>query len=706
MNTKKIGTLFLISILSLATIGISYAGYIDVITITGTVTTGTVDIDLEYVEGTWVWKNIENHHRNINYGLATPEDIPEDDDNQPGDDFTANQETPSWYTDPNMLLYSYVTAFNDSQQDDLIHIKWDNITPIEGIEKEYVIKLKLHYVGKTPARIQKDGIQFVWDAADLIDIDGQTGVNWIQWLLENEYIEYTFVFADENGEPTEYIVDECTQLHYCDRIWLIIKGEIPQRQEFQGLQGHLGLTINLIQFDEADCDEDPCDGAIGDYVWEDLDRDGSQDINEPSVGGVTVNLLDAANQLLATTVTDSSGFYLFSGLEPGIYKVEFILPSGYLGFTTKHASGVPSDLDSDPDTATGVTDPITLDCDEINLDIDAGLLSDIHQEEACIMILKTLYGAYTDPVTGDDLIDPIDQIAIGADFSTKFILELCVTNCGPVPLQDIVVLDFLGPLFTISDGLQPPEILWDEFTNEITWIIPELLDGETICIQIPIETIEFEDGIYHPICSEEICLVAIDPEDGATVPSLVHPDISYFIENPSGNPFHSIKFETVGEGIRDGNYDIFEFTLDQDPGIFDIDVELKRGNSGNVYVTVTNVGDIASSDDFTVEFLYINDNGDGTYTYGFNVTNDNDEGGAALSHVAFRLPCVVVCDEIIVNDGAEVTAYPIGCSGPLYAKTEQILLNICCIDNGIGTLQPTLPYSTPYAMDTCTVSPP
>ncbi|MBD3249056.1 hypothetical protein GF336_03350 [Candidatus Woesearchaeota archaeon] len=39
---------------------------------------------------------------------------------------------------------------------------------------------------------------------------------------------------------------------------------------------------------------------------------------------------------------------------------------------------------------------------------------------------------------------------------------------------------------------------------------------------------------------------------------------NYEVENPTNNPFYSIKYETLGEGVRDGGYDIFSFTLDQD----------------------------------------------------------------------------------------------------------------------------------------------
>jgi hypothetical protein len=75
----------------------------------------------------------------------------------------------------------------------------------------------------------------------------------------------------------------------------------------------------------------PCAGSIGDFVWEDLDHDGRQDAGEPGIPGVVVNLRRASdNALLATTTTNASGFYQFTGLCAGDYRVEVIPPAGFV----------------------------------------------------------------------------------------------------------------------------------------------------------------------------------------------------------------------------------------------------------------------------------------------------------------------------------------------------------------------------------------
>ncbi|MFO8007312.1 MAG: SdrD B-like domain-containing protein [Candidatus Brocadiia bacterium] len=112
--------------------------------------------------------------------------------------------------------------------------------------------------------------------------------------------------------------------------------------------------------------------AIGDRVWEDLDEDGIQDAGEPGVEGVTVNLYTCADTLVASTTTDANGLYLFDGLTPGDYYVEFVLPDGY-AFTLQD-QGADDALDSDADPTTGQAICTGLEGGETDLTWDAGLV--------------------------------------------------------------------------------------------------------------------------------------------------------------------------------------------------------------------------------------------------------------------------------------------------------------------------------------------
>ncbi len=99
--------------------------------------------------------------------------------------------------------------------------------------------------------------------------------------------------------------------------------------------------------------------AVGDYVWVDKDRDGRQGADETPVEGVTVALLNADGTPalgadgapVAPVVTDAEGHYVFDGLVPGDYRVQFSnWPAGFHP-TVQSAPGSSSADDSNPDVS-------------------------------------------------------------------------------------------------------------------------------------------------------------------------------------------------------------------------------------------------------------------------------------------------------------------------------------------------------------------
>ncbi|HDA7945379.1 TPA: fibrinogen-binding adhesin SdrG C-terminal domain-containing protein, partial [Staphylococcus aureus] len=101
---------------------------------------------------------------------------------------------------------------------------------------------------------------------------------------------------------------------------------------------------------------------LGDYVWEDTNKDGKQDANEKGIKGVYVILKDSNGKELNRTTTDENGKYQFTGLSNGTYSVEFSTPAGYTPTTAN--AGTDDAVDSDGLTTTGVikdADNMTLD---------------------------------------------------------------------------------------------------------------------------------------------------------------------------------------------------------------------------------------------------------------------------------------------------------------------------------------------------------
>ena len=127
-----------------------------------------------------------------------------------------------------------------------------------------------------------------------------------------------------------------------------------------------------------------CVGSIGDFVWEDTNKDGIQDAGEPGVGNVTVELRDEEGAVVATTTTAADGSYHFNEVACGTYSVRFTAPSGYQGFTDPY-QGDHDGLDSDADKDTGVTGSVTIDSEHPNNNtLDAGLVKEEIVEPVCI----------------------------------------------------------------------------------------------------------------------------------------------------------------------------------------------------------------------------------------------------------------------------------------------------------------------------------
>ncbi len=104
-------------------------------------------------------------------------------------------------------------------------------------------------------------------------------------------------------------------------------------------------------------------GAIGDFVWNDVDRDGIQDAGEPGISGITMTLyaLGANGEvgggddvLVATTTTDANGYYLFPNLDPNKYAVVATPPAGYTVTLKDVTASNPGTDTKDNDFGSGV----------------------------------------------------------------------------------------------------------------------------------------------------------------------------------------------------------------------------------------------------------------------------------------------------------------------------------------------------------------
>ncbi len=173
----------------------------------------------------------------------------------------------------------------------------------------------------------------------------------------------------------------------------------------------------------------PLPAFLGNYVWEDTDKDGIRDGDESGIAGITVELYLSDETFVSTTDTDVSGFYAFSDLNPAVYYVQFTdIPDGYY-FTAQDRGGDDS-LDSDADRLTGKTINITLSPGETDYDWDAGLYSTANR---CFDVQRaSLLSAQTDST---DLIETglavnfnlttTGAVAVFSTFVSKSVSEAC-----------------------------------------------------------------------------------------------------------------------------------------------------------------------------------------------------------------------------------------------------------------------------------------
>ena len=105
--------------------------------------------------------------------------------------------------------------------------------------------------------------------------------------------------------------------------------------------------------------------AVGDLIWRDDNRSGTQDPGEASASGISVQLLNVGGEVVASTVSTPSGHYVFDNVSAGTYSVRFAgVPKDFR--LTPTGLGDQRGSDSDADFS-GVTAPFTLSVGEPNV---------------------------------------------------------------------------------------------------------------------------------------------------------------------------------------------------------------------------------------------------------------------------------------------------------------------------------------------------
>ena len=119
--------------------------------------------------------------------------------------------------------------------------------------------------------------------------------------------------------------------------------------------------------------------GLGEFVRDDLNGNALQKARGPGVDGMNVNLLGAGlegtfgtlDDVTGTTATAGGGLYSFTGLRPDNDQLTFVAPAGRL--FSPQDQGVDDTVDSDANTATGVTGNFSVTSGTIDNTHDAGM---------------------------------------------------------------------------------------------------------------------------------------------------------------------------------------------------------------------------------------------------------------------------------------------------------------------------------------------
>jgi hypothetical protein len=303
---------------------------------------------------------------------------------------------------PLILIGAFLlpTACSDSGPSDPASIAGSELPPLAATGDDVVI------VGTDPEDflpVLKEGWFTVCkvgtDAQFTVDVDDPARVQFLidspTTVQDGHCVDVAFAEFDVSGQPsvpaaTVTIGEIVPGGYQLDNVFIWSKDRIPNSDpaEFE-ITSHLEtgpIISGPIDAFKTGCvvifyNSPLCTGEIGDFVWNDSGgTKGIQDPGEVGLAGVRVILKDGAGNVIAETVTDANGFYLFSGLCAGDYEVmvdETTVPAGWMQTPTL-VGGDPT-IDNNPNPF-AVTLPTN---DASDRTIDFGYMEPPGGDEGC-----------------------------------------------------------------------------------------------------------------------------------------------------------------------------------------------------------------------------------------------------------------------------------------------------------------------------------
>ena len=191
--------------------------------------------------------------------------------------------------------------------------------------------------------------------------------------------------ADENGEGVvPDLTGEVVAEDDCPGMMVVTQS--PAAGTVLGVGLHLvTLTVADASGNTTTCtatltieDQNHSPGVIGDFVWNDRNRNGIQDSGEPGLPRIRVRLFDClTHRLIATEFTDSAGYYRFEGQWTNDLYLKFDLLPNFV--FSPQGQGSDGTRDSDVGPYSGRTECFVVNCqtpgapDCVQTNWDAGM---------------------------------------------------------------------------------------------------------------------------------------------------------------------------------------------------------------------------------------------------------------------------------------------------------------------------------------------
>jgi uncharacterized repeat protein (TIGR01451 family) len=203
--------------------------------------------------------------------------------------------------------------------------------------------------------------------------------------------------------------------------------------------------------------------------------------------------------------------------------------------------------------------PIPLiNCVTVNSDPEGYLINDITDEDCaevympCIDVDKKVWNSKTSSWVNDIIIE----------VGTLLNFNITITNCGPISLTNVHVLDTMSLHLEYCNNSNYPEYSVSTDLREIIWVIDEILPGEIIYITFDAKSVIECQGWNHVIVTTEQQL----SDEAIVIVKNIKPEYSISIDKQIWNGR-----QWVDEAVLIGNRVLYYKITVVNNGIYDLE---------------------------------------------------------------------------------------------------------------------------------------